>query len=176
MARSLRMGGTRAYRIAGAVAVAVLALSFISYGAASFYGTGAAASPSGATRENSGHHFSDARREAAEFIAYDKSLTLTPEQSKVMNEALSSIPAPCCKEYSIATCCCPCNLAKSSWGLSKLLITRDHATAPQVNAAVREWLQFTNPRGYTGDACSTDGCDRAFDRNGCGGMNGTHVQ
>lgn len=120
--------------------------------------------------------FTDARQQAAEFIAYDSSIALTAEQQKVMDEALSTIPAPCCAQYSIATCCCPCNLAKSTWGLSKFLITKQHASATRVRVAASEWLQFTNPEGYTGDACFTRGCNRAFAKNGCGGMDDRHIQ
>ena len=120
--------------------------------------------------------FTDAHRQAAEFIAYDNSIVLSPEQKKVMDEALSSIPAPCCAQYSIATCCCPCNLAKSTWGLSKSLIANQHANVTQVRAAASAWLQFTNPDGYTGDACFTKGCNRSFERNGCGGMDEGHIQ
>jgi hypothetical protein len=79
-------------------------------------------------------------------------------------------------QYSIATCCCPCNLAKSTWGLSKSLIANQHANATQVRAAASAWLQFTNPEGYTGDACFTKGCNRSFERNGCGGMDEGHIQ
>lgn len=120
--------------------------------------------------------FSDAHRQAAEFIAYDHSIVLTHGQKKVMDEALSSIPAPCCAEYSIATCCCPCNLAKATWGLSKFLIADQHYDASQVKATVNEWLQFTNPVGYTGDACFSGGCARSFEKNGCGGMDEHHIQ
>jgi hypothetical protein len=120
--------------------------------------------------------FTDARRQAAEFISYDRSIVLSPEQKKVMDEALSSIPAPCCAQYSIATCCCPCNLAKSTWGLSKFLIANQNANAAQVRTAASEWLQFSNPDGYTGDACFTKGCNRSFETNGCGGMDDRHIQ
>ncbi len=120
--------------------------------------------------------FTDARRQAAEFISYDRSIVLTSEQKKVMDEALSSIPAPCCAQYSMATCCCPCNLAKATWGLSKFLIAKRHYSVAQVKAVVADWLQFTNPGGYTGDACFTRGCSRSFDRNGCGGMDDRHIQ
>ena len=118
-----------------------------------------------------GAEFGDARTQAAEFIAKYNSVSLTPAQRKIREEALSSIPAPCCKEFSIETCCCPCNLAKSVWGLaSKLIAERDYDAA-QVNSAVKEWIQFTNANGYTGDACHRGGCGRPFDKNGCGGMN-----
>lgn len=120
--------------------------------------------------------FTDAHRQATEFISYDRSITLTAAQKKLMDEALSSIPAPCCAQYSIASCCCPCNLAKSVWGLSKSLIARQRATAAQVSAAATEWLHFTNPAGYTGDACFTGGCNRSFGHNGCGGMDDRHVR
>ena len=120
--------------------------------------------------------FTDARRQAAEFISYDRSISLTPVQKEIMDQALSSIPAPCCDQFSIATCCCPCNLAKSTWGLSKFLIAKQQATATQVRAAAAEWLQFTNPGGYTGDACFTKGCNRPFEANGCGGMDDRHIQ
>ncbi len=120
-------------------------------------------------------HFTDARRQAAEFIAYDKAIVLTPGQEKVMNAGLESIPAPCCDRYSIATCCCPCNLARSTWGLAKLLITEHGADADEVRTVAADWIEFTNPGGYTGDACFTGGCNRSFEDNGCGGMDSTRV-
>ena len=119
--------------------------------------------------------FTDAHRQAAEFISYENSIVLTPQQRTVMDEALSSIPAPCCSKFSIATCCCPCNLAKAVWGLSKFLIAKHRSDALQVQAAVTEWLRFTNSKGCTGDACLTGGCGRSFERNGCGGMDDQHV-
>lgn len=119
--------------------------------------------------------FTDARQQAAEFMSYDRTIILTPEQKQLMDTALSSIPAPCCSRYSIATCCCPCNLAKSTWGLAKFLIARHQANADEVKSAALKWLQFTNPDGYTGDACFTGGCERPFDRNGCGGMHEDHI-
>lgn len=120
--------------------------------------------------------FTDARRQAAEFISYHRSIVLTPEQQEIMKTGLSRIPAPCCAAYSIATCCCPCNLAKSTWGLSKFLIARRGTSASEVQAAASEWLRFINPRGYTGDACFRGGCERPFSQNGCGGMNERHIR
>lgn len=119
--------------------------------------------------------FDDVKARTTEFIGWSSSIRLTPEQEKVKRQALGSIPAPCCKEYSIATCCCPCNLAKSTWGLSKLLIAQHGLNTPQVRAAVDEWLGFIGHGGFTGDACFTRGCNRAFDHNGCGGMDDTHI-
>ena len=153
----------------------LLALSFI------VYGTGALAAEvpvpqSTQASGNSAVTFTDARQQAAEFISYDRSIVLSPEQKKLMNEALSSIPAPCCAQYSIATCCCPCNLARSTWGLSKFLNANQNANAAQVRTAASAWLQFSNPGGYTGNACFTKGCNRSFEKNGCGGMDDRHIQ
>jgi len=121
------------------------------------------------------YRFSEARQQAAEFIAHDRSITLSPEQQAIMKQGLSSIPAPCCSQFSIATCCCPCNLARSTWGLAKLLITRERADSTRVAAVATEWLRFSNPHGYTGDACFQGGCERPFELNGCGGMHENHV-
>ena len=65
--------------------------------------------------------FTNAPKQAAEFIAANGAIDLSPTQKSVMQEALSKIVAPCCADYSMATCCCPCNLAKSTWGLSKVI-------------------------------------------------------
>jgi hypothetical protein len=62
--------------------------------------------------------FIDVKEQTKEFIAYSDSIQLTPEQELVKQEALSRIPAPCCSDNSAYTCCCPCNMAKSWWGLS----------------------------------------------------------
>jgi len=153
----------------------VLVLSLIAYRSGAFHRR-AAVPQSTQPVDNGAVKFTDVHRQAAEFISYDDSIVLNPDQKKVMDEALSSIPAPCCAQYSIATCCCPCNLAKSTWGLSKSLIANQHANATQVKAAASAWLQFTNPEGYTGDACFTKGCNRPFERNGCGGMDEGHIQ
>lgn len=152
-----------------------LALSLLAYARGALDGR-AAAPESKAVSGDGAVRFTDARQQAVEFIAYDRSILLTPEQQAVMKEALSSIPAPCCERYSIATCCCPCNLARSTWGLSKFLIARQHATTTQVRAAASEWLRFTNPTGYSGDACFSQGCNRSFEHNGCGGMDDRHIR
>ena len=44
------------------------------------------------------------------------------------------------------------------------------ADAERVRSAVAEWHRSINPGGFTGDACFTGGCSRAFANNGCGGM------
>ncbi|HSK75369.1 MAG TPA: CusA/CzcA family heavy metal efflux RND transporter [Thermoanaerobaculia bacterium] len=112
----------------------------------------------------------DMKTEAVRYIEYYNSIRLTPEQEKVKNDALTKIPAPCCSENSIATCCCPCNMAKAVWGYSAYLITEKGYNAPQLEKAVRDWLGAANPSGFTGDACHNGGCARSFEHNGCGGM------
>jgi hypothetical protein len=115
--------------------------------------------------------FFDAPSQAAEFIGYSRSITLTPAQQAIRDTALAKLSAACCDKFSQATCCCPCNLAKSVWGLSNYMIARQHATAPELQVAVRGWLQFVNPKGFSGDICDTaGGCDRTFSADGCGGM------
>jgi hypothetical protein len=85
------------------------------------------------------------------------------------------MPAPCCKKYSMATCCCPCNLAKSVWGLSNSMIVQG-ADAKTLQTAVSKWLAFSNPSGFSGDACDVPaGCQRAIHSNGCGGMSEASV-
>jgi hypothetical protein len=115
-------------------------------------------------------HFHDVRQQTREFHAYNQSITLTAEQRAVMDEALRGLSAPCCADRTAATCCCPCNMAMSWWGLSKYLIAGRGYGSDQVREAVAEWFQFINPDGFTGDACYTGGCNRPFHENGCGGM------
>lgn len=120
--------------------------------------------------------FVDARVQADEFISYYRSIALTREQQKVMDEALTPMRAPCCSEKSMATCCCPCNFAKSVWGLSKLLIGTHGYEATEVRAKVEDWVHFINPNGFSGDVCSTRGCNHPFEQNGCGGMDEANIR
>lgn len=120
--------------------------------------------------------FHDVSAQTIQFIGYSKSIVLTAEQQDLKDRVLAKIPAPCCKDYPMATCCCPCNLAKSVWGLSNYLIVEKNASATQVDKAVKQWLRFTNAKGYSGDVCDTGGCDRPFSANGCGGMDDQNFQ
>jgi hypothetical protein len=119
--------------------------------------------------------FRNVRAQTEQFIDYYSAIRLTPTQERIKAEALDSIPAPCCKNYSMKTCCCPCNLAKSAWGLSNYLIAKKGYGAPEVKSAVVGWLAFINPNGFTGNACFTGGCKRPFAQNGCAGMDAAHV-
>jgi hypothetical protein len=114
--------------------------------------------------------FTDARAQAREFIAHYRSIELTYEQEQIKVQALAALPAPCCSEYTMATCCCPCNMAKSVWGLSAWLITEKGYGVEQVRQAAVDWIEFINPHGFTGTACSKGRCPRPFTHDGCGGM------
>jgi len=119
--------------------------------------------------------FTGTREETERFIEYFRSIALTPEQERIKVEALTAIPAPCCAENPLATCCCPCNMAKAAWGLSAWLITEKGFGVEQIREATRAWLAAANPDGFSGDACYRGGCARAMRHNGCGGMNESEV-
>ena len=114
--------------------------------------------------------FTGDRAETERFVAFERDIQLTPEQEQVRVAALTPLPAPCCKNFSAATCCCRCNMAKATWGLAKQLIVHEEASAERVRSTVAAWHRAINPGGFTGDACFTGGCNRAFAKNGCGGM------
>ena len=115
--------------------------------------------------------FSDVGRQSREFMGYESSIRLTADQEAIKREALTAIPAPCCSDNSALTCCCPCNMARTIWGLSHFLIVEQAADAAAVKAKVQEWIEFINPGGFSGDACYTGGCGKPFNKGGCGGMN-----
>jgi hypothetical protein len=115
--------------------------------------------------------FTDVQKDTLEFMNYNRTITLTPEQEAIKKTALSGMSAPCCSDRSAHTCCCSCNMAQSWWGLAKHLIANEGYDASQVKVAVEEWFDFIGPDGFTGDACYTGGCARPFHQNGCGGMN-----
>lgn len=119
--------------------------------------------------------FTDAPAQTATFIGYARSIQLSAEQEAIKKEALSALPAPCCSDNTAYTCCCPCNMALSIWGLSNWLIAEQGYDAGAVRAKVEEWVAFINPRGFSGNVCYTGGCGRPFADNGCGGMRAGHV-
>ena len=114
--------------------------------------------------------FTGNRAETEQLIAYDNAITLTPQQEAVRVEALTPLAAPCCKQFSAATCCCRCNMKRASDGLAKHLIADLGFDALTVRAQVSAWQKAINPNGWSGDTCSTGGCGRPFAQNGCGGM------
>lgn len=116
--------------------------------------------------------FTDAAAQSAQFMEWEKSIQLTPEQEAVKKEALTALPAPCCSDNTAYTCCCPCNMSRTIWGLSNHLIAERGASAEEVKTKVQEWIAFINPDGFSGDVCYTGGCGRPMSENGCGGMGG----
>jgi hypothetical protein len=114
--------------------------------------------------------FTGDRAETERFIAFNDKLTLTAAQEAIRVAALSSIPAPCCKEFSAATCCCECNMKRASDGLAKHLIVDLGADAGTVRTTVQAWQRAINPDGFEGDSCSTGKCGKPFKADGCGGM------
>ena len=121
--------------------------------------------------------FSDVEEQTRQFMEWERTIRLTPEQEALKKEALGAIPAPCCSDNSAYTCCCPCNLSRTIWGLSNYLITKQDASAERIRAKVTEWIGYVNPGGYkSGDTCyRRGGCRRAFKHDGCGGMSAGHV-
>ncbi|MCP3957893.1 MAG: hypothetical protein GY719_08580 [bacterium] len=119
--------------------------------------------------------YEGSREQVLELMGYYKAIQLTPEQEGIRQKALASMPAPCCKEFSAATCCCECNLSRSIWGLSKLLITEHEAGPEKVQAAVEAWIAALNPGGYEGRTCTTGSCNLPFKASGCGGMQEHHL-
>lgn len=114
--------------------------------------------------------FEAVEQQTRTFIEHYKTIRLTPEQEKIKTAALSPLKAVCCKDFSALTCCCPCNFSKSLWGMTHYLIAKKGYNAAQVQEAAKAWIAYVNPKGFSGDVCQTGGCNRAFAKNGCGGM------
>lgn len=119
--------------------------------------------------------FTNVREQTYQFMEYYETIELTPEQERIKLAALSKLPAACCADNSAYTCCCVCNLSRTVWGLTAHLIAERDYDAAQVQAAVKQWIQFVNPEGFSGNSCYRGGCERSFENNGCGGMNPGHV-
>ena len=123
-----------------------------------------------------------------QFIVWYYEIPLLPEEKEVMQQALATIPAPCCDDNSAATCCCECNLARSVWGLSAYLIHEQGYGVEAVREAARQWLQFARSdyyiaaglkaRGYFPEdynltiygSCYRGMCEFPLTQGGCAGM------
>ena len=114
--------------------------------------------------------FTDVGSQTRTFIGYYHSIALTREQESLKARALNSIPAPCCSDKPMRTCCCDCNLAKAVWGMSNYAVAKLGYSEARLRDKVLEWLAFINPGGFTGNSCYTGRCGLPFDDNGCGGM------
>ena len=112
----------------------------------------------------------DLEAQSREFMALYEEIKLTPEQEAIKKAALEQLPAPCCSDNTAYTCCCPCNLSLTVWGMSAHLIANLGYDAEQVKTKAEEWFALTTQGSHTGDACYTGGCMKGFSNNGCGGM------
>jgi len=119
--------------------------------------------------------FSDPKARTADFMRLYDEIELTEAQETIKHDALSVIPAACCADNSAYTCCCPCNLSKTVWGLSAWLITEQGADAETVRSEVQRWYASVNDGEFPGDSCYTGGCGKPFSQGGCGGMHAGHV-
>ena len=137
-----------------------------------FFGLGLAASAVTADSVE----FSNVDKQSREFMAMYERIQLSPEQEVIKKAALTQLPAPCCSDNTAYTCCCPCNLSRTIWGLSAHLIVDQGYDAEQVKSKVQEWMDFTTEDSHTGDACYTGGCGRPFAKGGCGGMRADQLQ
>lgn len=123
------------------------------------------------------------------FKLYYENMNLTLEQKKIKDNALSTIPATCCPDKPMSTCCCTCNLAKSVWGLSNYLIKEKSYDSKQVREAALQWLRFIREGYYIKEelknrrielssvgltpekpSCYVKRCNLPFKDSGCGGM------
>ncbi len=112
----------------------------------------------------------DVESASRQFIDYYHTVHLTPAQETIKKAALEPMPASCCADSNAYTCCCPCNLSKTIWGLSNYAIAEHGADAKQVRQSVDAWLGYVNPNGSHGDACHKGRCSSIFYADGCGGM------
>ena len=114
--------------------------------------------------------FRDRLAQSREFMGYYHTIELTDEQEAIKKEVLGAMPAACCSGSTAYTCCCPCNLSKTIWGLSNYAIAKHGADAKQLRVAVDAWMGFVNPNGFRGNACYQGGCDSSISGGGCGTM------
>jgi hypothetical protein len=133
---------------------------------------------------------------AQHFADWFYEIQLSPEQAARVEEALSPIPAPCCDDNSVFSCCCTrngkiCNLTRSARGLAHWLVSQRGFGVEEVRAAVEEWLRFLKPEYYLAreleargldptqygllaheayESCYQGQCAAPLDAGGCGGM------
>lgn len=111
----------------------------------------------------------------SKYITYYKTIELTDSQKSLKDRALKKIKAPCCKDRTMDTCCCPCNLAKSVWGLSAYLITKENVNENQLILAVNNWIKISHQGKIAGDSCYKGHCTLPVHKDGCGGMDDKNI-
>ena len=167
--RWILLGGAVVLAIAIAAVAMIVRKEPVSVSGAALSGMAVPAS-NVAGADSKSIEFTDLKGQMKEFIGYYRAIELTPEQEAVKKAALDTRPAVCCSDYTAYTCCCDCNLSKSLWGLANYLIALRGMSAEEVAEVTADWMKFTNPNGYSGNACYTGGCARSPRANGCGGM------
>lgn len=152
--------------------LSLIAVGFLVFGMALWTGNSLA---EGEGTDWAAGRFSGTREEVEQLVGYNGSIKLDAAQKATLDEALRALPAPCCSDFSAATCCCECNFARSTWGLGKYLISERGAGVEEVREAAQAWIETLYPSGYSGKACSRGRCNRPFKDDGCGGMSANRV-
>ncbi len=131
---------------------------------------------------------------AQQFARWYDEIELTAEETKVMDQALQPLRAPCCDDNPLAKCCCErggliCNIVRTARGLGKYLVRAGYS-AEQVTQAMDQWLRFIHGDYYVAKAlvargedplkyglsrpengsCYRGMCNVALKADGCGGM------
>jgi len=120
--------------------------------------------------------FHDLEAQTLEFMSYDTSIRLTPEQQKVKAAVLGTVPAPRCSSFTALTCCCSGNASRAIWGMTNYLIARRGYGDAELRETVDRWIAFSRPHGWSGSACSSGGCERSSVDDGCGGIDEHHLR
>ncbi len=101
------------------------------------------------------------------FISWYNSITLTPQETVLIQQALAELPVPPCGHASILTCCRGekrelekvCELVRSALGLAKWLVHVKRFSAAEVRSAVDQWLHFVFSSYYLSEALAARGID-----------------
>lgn len=127
------------------------------------------------------------------FADWYYAIRLTPEEERIVREALHPLPTPCCDDTRLTRCCCEeggrmCNLVRSARGLAAWLLREKRFSAEEIRASVAQWLRFVHPTYYlaqevkrrggdpsryglpTQGACYRGACEVPLREGGCGGM------
>lgn len=151
-----------------ALFIGALALLSPSVSASQPHGSGQTENP--ATEKVASLTFHDVEAQTREFVGYYLNIRLNPEQKAIRDRALAELKAVCCDDFAMSSCCCVCNLSRSIWGLSNHLIVDRGYDEMQLQDAVKGWIAFVNPSGFSGQACHVNRCQLPFAEDGCGGM------
>jgi len=101
------------------------------------------------------------------FRSWNNTIALSPQEERVMRQALADLPVPPCGHASILECCRRpdrelekvCELVRSAVGLAKWLVHVKHFGAEEVRSAVDQWLHFVFSSYYLASALAARGID-----------------